>query len=75
MTYDQLFQVAEKRGVVRWTKSNIVEFLRLTKSRKIIAQPIAERKRVHIIRGHANIAQYNCTEIGPKQFAQLFGTP
>jgi len=39
MTYEELVEVAKRRGIVRWTNSGIVEHLHIADRGKVLARP------------------------------------
>ena len=67
MTYDQLFQVAQNRGVVRWEKSGAIELLRIASNGKqVLATPLGSQ-RSHIIRQHADVTTYFCAQVNLRE--------
>lgn len=79
MTYAQLEMVAMRRGLVRWTRSGIVEMLRICKHRKnhspsamrlvhILAVNLLTNKE-HRIFKHDN--DYECVALSRKECIRL----
>lgn len=68
LTWVELYKVAIRKGMVRWTKSRRIERLSLRKSRKfIVVEGLSLTPRHHIIRRPEDKDHlYDCVEIDPK---------
>ena len=58
MTYRSLVAVARNGGSVRWTRSGVVERLRLVRDGRVMASRAMDGSRDHLIRQHQG--EYFC---------------